>query len=369
MQLRNTVLVLLITSCFYTSHAQVVGGQYAMEFLRMPNAPHISALGGINVADPDEDIAFAFQNPSLMRPGLHNELGLNYNNYYSGISISNLNYGYNAEKINTCFLFGVQYINYGSFTHTDELGNQYGDFHASDYAITVGASKSYLERWRYGADLKFASSTLYDYSAKAVLCDVGINYIDTANLIDVGAVAKNMGVMLHSYTPGIQEPLPFDLQIGVSKQFKHLPLRLMATIHHLYEWDIRYNNPADITSTNLFGTTDTSNKSSSGYFADKLFRHFIFAAELILGKRVTISASYNDLLRSELALKERTGLTGFSFGIGIHLNKFQVHYAHTNYHIAGGYNEIGITMALNKLMGIGKTGDNIHWNTVYPDWQ
>lgn len=350
------------------AQAQVTGGQYAFEYLRLPNAPHISALGGINVANPDDDIAFAFQNPALMRPGLHNELGLNYNNFYSSVSIANLNYGYHAEKINTSFFAGVQYLNYGDFVHTDNIGNEYGSFHAAEYAITVGASKSYLERWRYGADLKFASSTLYDYSAKAVLCDVGINYIDTANLIDIGVVAKNMGVMVHTYNPGVHEPLPFDLQIGISKQFKHMPLRLMATIHHLYEWDIRYDNPADITSTNLFGTADTGKKSSSGYFADKLFRHFIFGAELILGKRVTISASYNSLLRNELALKERTGLTGFSYGLGIHLNKFQIHFAHTNYHVAGGYNELGITMALNKIMGIGKVGEKINWNAVYPEW-
>src|SRR5688500_18883065 len=95
-----------------TAQAQVAGGQFAMEYLRMPNAPHISALGGISVANPERDISFALQNPALMRPGLHNQLGLNYNSYYSGINIMNLNYGYHVEKLKTSFALGVQYLDY-----------------------------------------------------------------------------------------------------------------------------------------------------------------------------------------------------------------------------------------------------------------
>jgi len=371
MHVRGVFKLAFLLLCFgtHTAIAQVVGGQSAFEFLRLSNAPHVSALGGINVANPDDDIALVMQNPSLMRPGLHNELELNYNSYYAGIGIANLAYGYYMPKLNTAFFLGVQNVNYGSFTQTDNLGNQYGEFHASEYAVSVGASRSYGERWRYGADLKFASSTLYDYSAKALLCDVGINYIDTANLIDIGATAKNMGVMLKDYTKGIQEPLPFDLQLGISKEFKHLPLRLFATIHHLYQWDIRYNNPADVSQSSIFGTTDTNKSTGSNkpYFADILFRHFIFGAELTLGNRLVLTAAYNHLQRAELALSEHPGPAGFNFGVGLMLNKFQVHYARSYYYIGGAYNEFGITMALNKLMGMGKQGKST-WNNTYPNW-
>lgn len=363
-------LAFVILSFSYCSaRAQVTGGQYAMDFLRLSNSPHVSALGGINVANPDDDISFALQNPALMRPGLHNELELNYNAFYAGIGIANLSYGYYVPKLNTAFLLGVQSVNYGTFTETDNLGNQYGNFHAGEYAVTVGASRSYEDRWRYGADLKFASSTLYDYSAKALLCDVGINYIDTANLIDFGATAKNMGVMIRNYTAGNTEPLPLDLQLGVSKEFKHLPLRLFATVHHLYEWNIRYNNPADITQSSIFGSTDTNKNTSStkGYFADILFRHFIFGAELTLGQRLVLTVAYNHLQRAELALTDHPGMAGFNFGAEVKLNKFQIHYGRSYYYTGGAYNEFGISMALNKLMGIGQQGKST-WNNVYPNW-
>lgn len=352
-----------------TTTAQVNGGQYAFEYLRLSNAPHVSALGGISVADPDNDIAFALQNPAMMRPGMHNELQLVYNSFYAGIKIMNLQYGYYAPKINTSFFFGVQYLNYGTFQETNVIGNTIGDFHAVDYALTLGASRSYLEHWRYGADLKWANSSLYQYKGKAALMDVGVNYYDTATLWDVGITAKNMGVMVKKYDPNNPaEPVPFDLQMGVSKKFKHMPLRLIATVQHLYEWDIRYANPADLTGTNSLGTTDTASDKGS-HFGDKLFRHFIFGAELTLAKRITITASYNDLQRRELALQTQPGLAGFAFGAGIDLKKFQIHYARTYYYVSGPYNEFSITMALNKLFGLNQLGEKIHWNADYPDWE
>ncbi len=366
MRILKYTLACLLMLCCHLVESQVTGGQYAFEYLRMSDAPHVSASGGISVANPDNDIAFALQNPAMMRPGLHNNLELSYNNYYADIKVMNMQYGYHVPKLNTSFFFGVQYLNYGSMTETDPIGNTYGTFHAIDYALTFGASHTYLEHWRYGADIKIAHSDYSLVTATAIMTDVGINYFDTSTLWDFGAVAKNMGVITKTYTPQNHEPIPFDLQIGVSKRFKHLPLRLIGTVHHLYEWDIRYSNPADLTGANAFGQNDTVSDKGS-HFADKFFRHFIFGAELTLGKRITLSASYNDLQRRELALSTRPGLAGFAFGAGIELSKFQVHYARTYYHIAGAYNEIGITMALNKLIGLNKTGDKIHWSDEYPD--
>ncbi len=367
MQLWKYTALCLLLMGNNTALAQVTGGVYAMEFLRSSNSPHVSALGGISVANPDNDISFALQNPAMMRPGLHNNLQLVYNSYYAGTSFMNMQYGYNVPSLNTAFFFGLQYLNYGSFNQTDALGNSLGNFHAADYSLAFGASRTYLEHWRYGAALKFAHSDYSIVTASGALMDVGINYFDTSSLWDFGAVAKNMGVMVKKYNPDAQaEPLPFDLQLGVSKRFAHLPLRLIGTVHHLYTWDIRYNNPDDLVSSNALGKNDTVTDTKS-HFGDKLFRHFIFGAELTFGKVITLSASYNDLHRRELAMSQSPGLAGFAFGVGAELKKFQVHYGRSYYHIAGAYNEISLTLALNRLVGLNKTGERIHWNAVYED--
>ncbi|MEK0750800.1 hypothetical protein OSH65_25630, partial [Mycobacterium ulcerans] len=84
----------------------------------------------------------------------------------------------------------------------------------------------------------------WQYRANGIAMDVGLSYKDTALGLQAGLVAKNMGVELKKYTPGNEESLPFDLQIGVSKRLRHLPLQLSATVHHLYQFDIRYADPA-----------------------------------------------------------------------------------------------------------------------------
>ena len=358
--------LLLCLFALNAATAQVTGGRAALEFLRLANSPHISALGGFSVAMPTNDIAFAIQNPSLMRPGLHNQLGLNYNRYYADINIMNLAYGYHSEKLNTSFVLGVQYLDYGKMTVTDAIGNTYGDFTPVDYTVSLGASRQYKEHWRYGAALKFAGSSMFDKSAMALVADVGVNYYDTTSLIDIGIVAKNMGVMLKKYNTGISEPLPFDLQIGISKRFQHIPLRLFTTIHHLYEWDIRYDDPAMQQTSTLIGAD--SNTKEKSYFTDKLFRHFIFGTELTIAKRITLTVAYNHLRRGELALQDKKGASGFSFGAGIDLNKFQVHYARSYYHVAGAYNEFGLNMALNRLFGLGDFGDKVNWSKQYQNW-
>jgi hypothetical protein len=349
------------------SQAQVTGGQHVFSFLRLPQSPHISALGGINVSNPSQEVAMALQNPAQMRPVMHNELSLSYNSYYAGISIANLAYGYHIPKLSaTSFVLGVQYLNYGSFDVSDNIGNVQGSIQATDYVVSLGASHAYGERWRYGGALKYASSSYGPNKASGLMADVGITYTDTANLIAVGAAARNIGFMTRKYTGADNEPLPFDLQFSVSKRFAHLPLRVMATLHHLYEWDVRYNNPADLETSSLIGSPDSS-QLTNPHFADKLFRHFIFGAELVPGGKITITVAYNHLHRGELSIKDKTGLAGFSFGAGLNLNKFKVHYARTYYHIAGAYNEFGLSMSLGRLTGIGKATEKWGWNTEYAE--
>jgi hypothetical protein len=357
--------VVLIGSLSVEAEAQVVGGQKAFEYLRMSNSPHVSALGGYVPANPDRDVSFTLQNPALLNPSYHNQLSVNYNIYYAGIGIANLQYAYHVEPLNTDFGFGVQYLNYGSFVNTDIQGNNLGDIRATDYSVNLSASRKYLQRWRYGATLKWAHSALGDRSAMAVLADVGVVYEDTANLWTIGLVAKNMGFTLKKYNSrNPSEPLPFDLQFGITKQLKNIPLRLFLVAHHLYEWDVRYNNPADKVDNNLFGQEEEDD-SEKTYFVDKLFRHINLGAELILGKRITISAAYNHIRRSELGVQDVKGLAGFSFGAGVNLNKLYVRYARSYYSSAGAYNELGLSFQLNKFFGIGKKTEPWGWNKSY----
>lgn len=356
---------LFLSLLFFISSAsaQVNGGEQVFEFLRLSQSPHVSALGGMVVSSPASDVMMSTANPALLRPEFHTNLGLNYNMYYAGTKVSNLLYAFHTKKINTTFGLGLQHMNYGSFRLADDLGNVSGDAKALDYSINLSASRSYLQRWRYGATLKFANSKLIDKSASALLADIGVMYADTSNQWYVGAMIKSAGVIIKNYEKNYSQPLPLDLQIGVTKKFKKAPFSIMVLAHHLQTWNVRYDNPADQSTNLLF--TDSSTTKTKTYFADKLFRHFVFALDVNLGKHIEISAGYNHMRRAELALSEKKGAAGFSFGAGVYLNKFTVHFAKSYYHIAGGYTEIGLNFKLNQLIGLGNGGKKINWSEKF----
>lgn len=355
---RALLLILLLTSYFL--QAQVQGGEHIFEFLRLPQSPHISALGGMVVSSPTNDLMMGTNNPALLRPEFHTSLGINYNMYYANTKVSNVLYAHHSKKLQTTFGVGLQYLNYGNFSLTDASGYLTGESKATDYCIQLIASRRYLEKWRYGATLKFANSNLIDKKASALLADIGVMYADTNSQWYIGATIKNAGITLKNYEQGSNQPLPMDLQIGITKKFKKAPFSIMALAHHLYTWDIRYDNPADATDNQLlFADTSTESKT---YFADKLFRHFVFAVELNLGKRIEISAGYNHMRRAELAISEKKGMSGFSYGAGLYLNKFALHFSQSHYHIAGAYTEMGLSIQLNQLVG---SGSKLNWAERY----
>lgn len=361
---RKLLLLWIIGAVMTTSsQAQVTGGRFSFPFLNLSNSPHVTAMGGVVPASYDDDISLMMQNPALLNKTMHNQLALGYNFYFSDIGIMNLSYGFHSKKHQTTYGFGVVAVNYGNFSNTDIYGNYLGDVKASDMVVNFSAARIYGEKWHYGAHLKLANSNLGGRTAFAVLADVGIAYRDTANRFSLGIVAKNMGVTVKKYNPNNSaEPLPFDLQLGVMKGFKNIPLRIFASIHHMYEWDIRYNDPANLT-TDLFN--NPTEDIDAPHFVDKLFRHVNVGAELTLGKMITATVGYSHIRRQELGYKLARGMAGFSMGAQIDLKRIEVQYGLSNFGNGAAYHEFGFIFPLNKIIkakgGFAKTG----WNDVY----
>ena len=57
----------------------------------------------------------------------------------------------------------------------------------------------------------------------------------------MSAVAKNLGGQVKAYDDNFGK-MPFDLQIGVSKTFAALPVRVSATLVDLTHYDYRFIN-------------------------------------------------------------------------------------------------------------------------------
>jgi len=349
---------ILITFVLMTSflQAQTLGGNSVFNFLKLPATPQLTALGGINTSHISNDVGLSFNNPALLKPSMHSQLNAVFNGLYNGISAYHLSLGYHHEKLNTNFGWGIHFINYGSIQETDASGNIYGSLHPVDWVMQVSASRSYMEKWNYGATFKYISSNYGQYRSSGIAVDVGLLYHDTSALFSASILAKNMGTQLKTYEGTDPDDLPFDLQLGMSKRLENSPFGFSLTAHHLHQFDIRYND-ADFNDVNGF-----PNGSNKKFTFDKLFRHVVIAASVYLADKLELTAGYNYLRRKELSIGNTgNGLNGFSMGAALILPKLQVRIARSQYQRNTAYTQFGLSLALNQYMGLGKFGKKIGW--------
>lgn len=357
MRVKRLILFYIIFCLPVLINAQTLGGNAVFNFLKFPNSPQLTALGGINLTNQNNDISLAFNNPALLRDSMHTQMTAVFNSMPAGIKNLHWMLGYYHQQLKTSFALGINYFNYGNITQTDAVGNIEGQFKPTDFVVQLTASRQYMEKWFYGAAIKYINSNYGVYRSSGLAVDFGINYHDKENLFQAGLVAKNMGSQLTQYTGKEKEELPFDLQIGISKRLAKAPMQFSITLHHIHQFDIRYND-STFNNDNPFGGSVTSGKNTG----DKIFRHFVMAVQVYVGKYVELTAAYNHLRRSELKISNAgNGLNGFSLGVGALLPKLSIRYSRAYYQSNTAYNQLGINLPLNQYFSLGNFGERIHW--------
>lgn len=348
--MRSWLLISMAVFTQFTLRSQTLGGNTVFNFLKLPNTPQLTALGGINISQITNDIGLAYNNPALLRDNMHTQTLLSFNSLKGGVSNYHLMAGYHSEQLNTNFAFGVQYLDYGSVQQTDPSGNINGEFRPVDYVVQLSASRQYMSNWQYGAALKFIHSSYGMYRSSGIALDIGISYFDSASLWQASFVAKNMGAQLKSYTGAEKEELPFDLQLGISKRLANAPLQFSITAWHLQQFDIRYEDSV-FNDENGFD----QNGKGKGFFFDKLFRHIVIGAQCYITDKIELSIGYNHMRRKELnAGSQGNGMNGFSLGAGALFKKLQFRYARTWYQRNLAFNQFGLSIRLNDYLGAEK---------------
>lgn len=337
-----TLLILLLSS--FIARSQTLGGNSVFNFLKYSNTPQLTALGGINISQQTNDIGLSFHNPALLRESMHTQTNVSFSSFSKAVRNYHVLSGYTVEKIKTNFALGVNYFNYGATAQTDAAGNILGEFKPADYVVQASASRKYLQKWYYGASLKFAFSSYGPYRSSGMALDAGISYADTSRLLQASLVIKNMGVQLKAYDGTIRSDMPFDLQIGVAKRLAKAPIQFSLTLHHLHRFNIRYSDSA---YNNENGFNEDNGKGS---FADRALRHVVFATQFFISDKIEISAGYNYLRRKELNIGNAgNGLNGFSFGAGVIVKKIQIRYARSYYQANQANNQLGISISFKSF--------------------
>ena len=337
------LLILVLIFVANTAFGQL-GGSSTYSFLDMTTSARNAAMGGDQIAVKDGDLDMLYMNPSILDSSMHMQLVTDFTNFYGGINYGYIGYAHTFNKIGNMG-FGVMYANYGQFTRADVNGTTQGNFSANETLLHATYARGFGKYFSAGAQFKLIYSQLAEFNSFGMAFDLGATFHHPKNWT-VSLVARNLGTQLKPYVAGQYEPLPLSLDLGVSHKLKYLPLRLSLTIVDLQKPDLTYRDP-----TNSEPEVDPLTGEVNEYkvnIGDAIMRHLVFSTELTIARRIFLRAGYNYGRRQEFKVASKPATVGFSWGIGIKVNRFTISYSRATYHLAGGTNQISISTNLGK---------------------
>ncbi len=290
----------------FSTTLQAQDSQTEYNFLRLPISAHAAALGGDNITIIEDDPSLMFSNPALAASVSDMTVGLSYMNYMKGANYMGASFT-KAMSDKATLAGGIQYMNYGKMKEVDENNVQLGEFNASEIAVEAIFSYELAKNLVGGITGKFITSYIGSYNSIAVGVDLGLNWYDPEHEWSVSAVAKNLGGQVKAYDDNFGK-MPFDLQLGVSKTFAALPVRVSATLVDLTHFNYRFIN------------------------------HLNLGAEVLLSESLWIGGGYNFRRANDMKIgvgdDESSHGAGFSFGGGINLERFKLNLSYGKYHAA-----------------------------------
>ncbi len=333
-------MLFLMMSTTVSVFAQL-GGNATYQFLNLMSSPRQAALGGKVITNVDYDVTQALYNPATINIEMDNQLALNYANHLGDIRYGTAAYAYTVDRRTQTFHAGVTYINYGNFEGYDENGNSTGDFTGNEAALSIGyALQIGFSDFYAGANIKLISSKLEQYSSFGAALDFGVIYINEYLDFNAALVVRNIGTQLTTYA-GLNEPLPFEIDFGMSQTLENVPIRWHLTFENLQQWPIATANPARAT-TDLNGNQTQEEVG----FLSQLIRHTLLGVELFPNKGFNLRLGYSFRRAEELRIIEQRNFSGLSFGIGLKFNKLRFSYTHARYSLASNTSFLGMQIDL-----------------------
>ncbi len=331
---------LLFSALTFSLASAQLGGKSVFRIFDIPSSARIAALGGSPVAVVDNDLNLGLFNPALLNEEMKRQVALSYLPYIDKITIGYASYCHHFDSVGITTSGSVQYVDYGTFTRTDETGQEQGTFKAGEYAIQLGGGMALDSLFRIGANVKFVMSNLDGYKANAIAADIGGVFYKRSIGLTVAATLRNIGAVTKTYT-GTEEKLPFQVQLSTTYKFKHAPFRLGLSLDNLQTWDLTYTDPA---KQNQIDPTTGEVIVNEITGVEKALWHIVPSAEILFGKNFMLRFAYNYKRRQELAIDEAPGLTGMSMGIGLRVSKLHLSYGLAQYYPGSASNTISLAI-------------------------
>ena len=280
------IIVLCLVGTVWADENNPRAGTRAFNFLKIEVTARPVSMGGAFTGLADDESAL-YYNPAgvAVLEGKHYILA--YQNNVFDMQSGFIGYihplGYNKKAS-----IYLNYLNYGDFIRTDELGNEEGTFSGSDLVFGFGYAMNLENDLQVGATLKLIYEKIDIYSAHGFALDLGLRKSLNYGRASVGVMIQNLGVQMSNFTKSGDIVLPTDndayVAIGMELvEVKPLYLRL--------GWSsFGSNYKTGASGDDLSGFT-------AGFGVEYNNMHFSYAitpqAELGTSHRITLTGSFN----------------------------------------------------------------------------
>mgnify|MGYP003296496209 CR=1 FL=1 len=309
--LKATLFLILLLPL--TAKAQ--GGESAFNFLRLPYSSRAAALGGSNISVVDDNLSLSMHNPALLINAADKTIDLSFMTYMSGSKVAGAAFNKTFGE-RSAGAVAARYVDYGKFDGYTQDNIFTGTFRAMDMELSVMYSYLFSERWSGGVAGKFIYSQYESLNSLAIGVDLGINYYNPENDFSASLAIKNLGGQVMTFEEE-HEIMPIDIQLGITKRLAHAPILLSVTLTDLHRWR----------STDFYNAD-----GSKDNFGQLLMKHIVLGADILIGDNFYASVGYNYRMSKELSTGK--GLSGFSLGAGLHINRIKFGASFSQLHVS-----------------------------------
>ena len=203
-------------------------GTSAFAFLKINSGARPVAMGGAftGVADDENSL---YYNPAGIASMDRNGVIFGYHNYFVDLQSGTVGYIHQRREKHY-FAGSINYLNYGSFTQTDNLGNVTGEFGGGDLQFAFTFAVRHNERFSFGATGKLIYEKIQEFSATGVALDLGVRYTSNRGRMTAGAMLQNLGAQLSNFTDADKDGLPTTFRLGAAGRPRGLPILFAADV-------------------------------------------------------------------------------------------------------------------------------------------
>ena len=325
-----TASILCIVSTAHSFGSGDDRGTTGFKGLQMISDARTWGLGRATVALWQNPLAYS-ANPATAAGFRRKEVVLSATSYVMDVLPVGGHFIYPAG--NGVWTFAVNALDYGDFDSADGSANVDGTFSAGDFMAHVAWARTFGAGFSGGVSVGWIRSTISDWSASALVLNLGVLWRSPDESTAIGLSATNMGTALSSYIGGdhgMKDSVPSALHLGASHRPEHfpIPLTLLTEIVLPRDNEATLNvaaeiRPADILSLRV------------GYNA------------LVRYQSLTDSEG---ITQKKLVLDDRDssafGGLGLNFGIGVLWRTYGADYGYTMAGSFGGIHNITLRFLL-----------------------